>query len=81
MSEVTENLIVGHVKMCNSIGQFIDEQKNFRELAQNLAQQIQAIRNGTHPSNTIPRLSLHELQPWLCSWASLFVFQVLCWVP
>ena len=38
--------------MCNSIGHFIDEQKDIRELVQNLAQQIDAIRNGTHPSNT-----------------------------
>ena len=38
--------------MCNLIGQFIDEQKDIRELVQNLAQQIDAIRNGTHPSHT-----------------------------
>ena len=35
----------------NSIGATIDEQKDIKETAQNLAQQIDAIRSGTHPED------------------------------
>ena len=38
-------------QLCNSIGAIIDKQKDIRDTVQSLAQQIDAIRSGTHPGD------------------------------
>ena len=38
--------------MCTSISKFIDEQHDIRKVEEDLAQQVEAIKNGTHPQST-----------------------------
>ena len=52
MSGVTRETDRRSCEMCTSISKFIDEQHDIRKVVEDLAQQVEAIKNGTHPKST-----------------------------
>ena len=53
LSKVTQETDRRSHDMCNSIEHFIDEQQDVRKVVEDLARQVDAIQNGTHPEHLV----------------------------